>query len=67
MTCLVKGNSFICSRGGGRQPCAGAGKPVVVKPSGTAYGQDRRECPVCGRVDLPTYQTEDGRTVLLPH
>lgn len=59
------GGEFRCGRG---RPhgCAGTGRELVTKPA-VAAGRERRECPVCARVDLPTYETDDGRTVLLPH
>ena len=49
--------TFVCTRG---QPCRGEGKPAKVKGG-------RVECPVCGRVNVATYETADGRLLVLPH
>ena len=63
MTWDPQRRAFVCGRG---QRCSGTGRAVVVKrDDGGRVG--RRQCPVCRRVDLLTYTSDDGRELLLPH
>lgn len=60
------GGAFMYGRGSTRRRCDGSLQPVTIKPA-TPYGPERRQCPICGRVGLATYDTEDGRTLLMAH
>lgn len=64
MTWDPQRQAFVCTRG--RKTCTGTGQAVVVKPA-TPHTAERCECPVCGRVGLPVYDTDDGRTIVMAH
>lgn len=61
---------FICGRGQSR--CSGIGQAAVMRAAvpthkGTVFPPPRETCPVCGKVDVATYETGDGRRLVLPH
>ena len=55
MTWNPERQAFVCGRGA--QRCRGTGAAAVLVSADEDYDQ-HSVCPVCGRVDLPTYTTD---------